>query len=69
MVKYGMKPLDVLQTDALHGAKLLGWDGWIGELKAGYWADVIAVEGNPLKDILAAQRLRFVRKGGVLFRQ
>ena len=46
MVKYGMTPLVALQADLLNGAKLLGWEGQIGVLKAGY-ADVIAVQGDP----------------------
>ena len=51
MVQYGMKPLAVLQADMINGAKLLGWEGQIGELKPGYFADIIAVPGNPLDDI------------------
>ena len=51
MVRYGMKPLAVLQADMINGAKLLGWDGQIGELKPGYYADIVAVPGNPLDDI------------------
>jgi imidazolonepropionase-like amidohydrolase len=68
MVKYGMKPLAVLQADLLTGAKLLGWDGQIGALKAGYLADVIAVDGDPLQDVSAVQKVRFVMKGGVVYR-
>jgi len=66
MVKYGMKPLAVLQADLINGAKLLGWEGQIGELKPGYYADVIAVAGNPLEDIAALERVVFVMKGGVI---
>ena len=51
MVQYGMKPLAVLQADLINGAKLLGWEGTIGELKPGYYADIVAVPGNPLEDI------------------
>ena len=69
MVRYGMKPLAVLQADLINGAKLLGWEGQIGQLKAGYFADVIAVPGNPLDDITAAERVSFVMKGGVVVRQ
>ncbi len=69
MVQYGMKPLAALQADLLHGAKLLGWEGQIGELKPGYLADVIAVRGNPLDDISAVTRVSFVMKGGVIARQ
>jgi imidazolonepropionase-like amidohydrolase len=69
MVRYGMKPLAVLQADLIQGAKLLGWDGQIGLLKPGYMADVIAVPGNPLEDISAVERVSFVMKGGVVVRQ
>lgn len=69
MVKYGMTPADVLRAGLLNGAKLLGWEGKIGELKAGYFADVVAVDGNPLEDISATEKVRFVMKGGVIFRR
>src|SRR5271170_4434031 len=68
MVKYGMKPLAVLQADMLNGAKLLGWGGQIGDLKPGFYADVIAVPGSPLDDIANVSRVAFVMKGGVLVR-
>ncbi len=69
MVQYGMSSLAVLQADYLNGAKLLGWDGKIGELKAGYFADVIAVPGNPLEDISVTQKVTFVMKDGVVYRK
>jgi imidazolonepropionase-like amidohydrolase len=69
MVKYGMTPLAALQADLLNGAKLLGWDGQVGVLKAGYLADVIAVQGDPLKDISVLQKVKFVMKGGVVYRK
>ena len=69
MVEYGMKPLAVLQADLINGAKLLGWEGQIGELKPGYFADIIAVPGNPLEDITATERVSFVMKDGVVVRQ
>ncbi len=69
MVKYGMTPADVLKADLLNGAKLLGWDGQIGELKAGFYADVIAVEGNPIADISSVTKVKFVMKGGVVYKQ
>ncbi|HEY2675554.1 MAG TPA: amidohydrolase family protein [Steroidobacteraceae bacterium] len=64
MVKYGMTPLAVLQADMINGARLLGWGGQIGELKPGYFADVIAVPGSPLDDIAVVERVTFVMKGG-----
>jgi imidazolonepropionase-like amidohydrolase len=68
MVKYGMKPLAVLQADMLNGAKLLNMAGQIGELKPDYYADIVAVPGSPLDDITALERVAFVMKGGVVVR-
>jgi imidazolonepropionase-like amidohydrolase len=68
MVKYGMKPLAVLQADMINGARLLGWGGQIGELKPGYFADVIAVPGSPLDDIGVVGHVAFVMKGGTVVR-
>ncbi|HEY1656852.1 MAG TPA: amidohydrolase family protein [Candidatus Sulfotelmatobacter sp.] len=69
MVKYGMSPLAVLQADLLNGAKLLGWDGQIGALEPGYFADVVAVPGDPLQDIATVQNVSFVMKGGVVYKK
>lgn len=68
MVKHGMSPLAVLQADLLNGAKLLGWDGQIGALEAGYFADIIAVSGDPLQDISTLKNVSFVMKGGVIYK-
>ena len=69
MVKYGMTPLAALQADLLNGAKLLGWQGQIGALKPGYFADIIAVPGDPLADISVLQKVTFVMKGGAICRR
>lgn len=69
MVQYGMKPVDVLRADMLNGAKLLGWGGQIGELKAGYYADIIAVPGDPLADISMLRKVGFVMKNGVVLKR
>ncbi len=69
MVKYGMSPLAVLQADLLNGAKLLGWEGQIGALEPGFLADVIAVEGDPLQDIGALEKVSFVMKDGVVYKK
>ena len=68
MNQYGMKPADVLKADLINGAKLLSWEGQIGELKRGYYADIIAVQGNPLEDISATQHVSFVMKNGVIYK-
>ncbi|MGC2108274.1 MAG: amidohydrolase family protein [Candidatus Korobacteraceae bacterium] len=69
MVQYGMNPVAVLQADFLNGAKLLGWENQIAALKPGYYADVVAVPGDPTKDISALTRVSFVMKGGVVYRK
>jgi imidazolonepropionase-like amidohydrolase len=69
MVKFGMTPLAALQADLLNGAKLLGWQGQIGEVKPGYLADIIAVPGDPLQDIGVLKKVGFVMKGGVVYRR
>ena len=69
MVQFGMPAADVLRADLINGAKLLGWAGQIGELKAGYLRMSIAVPGNPLEDISALEKVGFVMKGGVVYRR
>jgi imidazolonepropionase-like amidohydrolase len=69
MVKYGMTSVAALQAGLLNGAKLLGLDGQVGALKTGYYADIIAVPGDPLKDITVLQKVAFVMKGGVIFKR
>ena len=69
MVEYGMTPLAALQADLLNGAKLLGWDGHIGSLEPGYWADVIAVPGDPLQNISVLRNVSFVMKAGQIYKK
>ena len=69
MVRYGMKPLAALQADMINGARLLGWQGQIGELKSGYYADIVAVPGNPLDDISVVEHVTFVMKDGNIVRR
>jgi imidazolonepropionase-like amidohydrolase len=68
MVKYGMTPAAAIRAGTVNGAALLGWQGQLGVLKAGYLADIIAVAGDPLKDISTLKNVTFVMKGGVTFR-
>ena len=63
-----MTPLAALQADLINGAKLLDWEGQIGQLKAGFLADVIAVRGNPIDDITALKNVDFVMKGGTVYK-
>ncbi len=69
MVKFGMSAADVLRADLLNGAKLLDWEDSIGQLKAGFYADVIAVPGDPLKDIGVTTKPVFVMKNGEVLRK
>ena len=69
MVEYGMTPAAALQADLINGAKLLDWEGQMGQLKPGYLADIIAVSGNPIEDITVLQRVDFVMKGGRVFKK
>ena len=67
-VKYGMTPRQALVSGTIHGAELLGLDK-LGRLSAGMEADLIAVEGDPLTDIHALEKVRFVMfKGSVIER-
>lgn len=65
---YGMTPLQALQTATLNAADLMGWTAKVGSLEPGKWADVIAVKGDPLKDIRTLQHVDFVMKGGVIYK-
>ena len=69
LVQYGMSPLAAIQAGTINAAKLLDWEHDIGRLAAGRYADIVAVPGDPLQDIEVLQRVRFVMKGGVVFRQ
>jgi imidazolonepropionase-like amidohydrolase len=60
----GMSPLEVLRTATVNAAGLLGWSDRIGAIEAGKFADIIAVEGDPMKDVKDLQKVRFVMKGG-----
>ncbi len=63
-VQLGMTPLEAIQSTTINDADLLGWKDKIGSLEPAKWADIIAVDGDPLHDITALQRVKFVMKGG-----
>jgi imidazolonepropionase-like amidohydrolase len=69
MAQYGMTPTAVLQADLINGAKLVGWEGEVGQLKPGYFADIVAVPGDPTKDISVVEKVSFVMKGGVIYKR
>ncbi len=68
MVEWGMKPLDAIQAATIHAADLIGLSGKAGSLESGYYADIIAVEGNPLENVSVLEKMKFVMKGGVVAR-
>jgi imidazolonepropionase-like amidohydrolase len=64
----GMAPLAALQTATVNAADLMGWTAKTGSLEAGKWADIIAVEKNPLDDVRVLQDVKFVMKAGVVYK-
>ena len=68
MVKLGLTPLQAIQAATINDADLLGWSDKVGVLEPGRYADIIAVEGDPLADITTLERVKFVMKGGVVYK-
>jgi imidazolonepropionase-like amidohydrolase len=64
MVKLGLTPLQAIQAATVNAADLLGWQGKVGSLEPGAWADIVAVDGDPLTDVTTLERVKFVMKGG-----
>jgi len=63
-VRMGMTPLQAIQTATINDADLLGWSDMVGTIEPGKWADIIAVDGDPLSDVTALEHVKFVMKGG-----
>ena len=64
MVRLGLTPLQSIQAATINAADLLGWSGKVGSLEPGAWADIVAVDGDPIKDVTTLERVKFVMKGG-----
>src|SRR5437879_5416328 len=66
--QYGMTPMQAIRAGTSVASELLGWSETAGTVAAGKGADLVAVSGNPLKDITEMQEVNFVMKGGVIFK-
>jgi imidazolonepropionase-like amidohydrolase len=64
----GLSNMEAIIAGTMNGARLLGWDKHVGSLTAGKWADIVAVSGDPLRDIHAMEKVTFVMKNGVVYK-
>jgi imidazolonepropionase-like amidohydrolase len=68
MTEAGMPPLEAIKAATVSASQLLGLSDKAGTIEAGKWADIIAVEGDPTKDIHAMGNVRFVMKEGIIYK-
>jgi len=68
MTKLGLPPIEAIRAATITAADLLGWQGKVGSIEAGYYADIIAISGDPLADAGELEHVKFVMKGGVVVR-
>ena len=68
-VKLGMTPLAAIQSATVNASKLLGWEDRVGSIDKGKFADLVAVKGDPLKDVTELERVQFVMKGGKVIKR
>jgi imidazolonepropionase-like amidohydrolase len=68
LVNHGMSPAAVIQAATIVNANMLGWQDRIGSIEKGKYADIVAVSGDPLKDMSELERMKFVMKGGKVVR-
>lgn len=67
-VRLGLTPLQAIQTATINDADLLGWSSKVGTIESGKWADIIAVDGDPLQDVTTLEHVKFVMKGGEVYK-
>jgi imidazolonepropionase-like amidohydrolase len=68
MVRYGMTPMQAIQSATIEAARLIGWEQRVGSIAKGKWADMIAVDGEALPDLQSLSNVAFVMKGGVVIK-
>src|SRR4051812_8851243 len=68
MVDWGMTPMQAIQSATVGAAELIGWKTKVGQLAPGYFADLVAVKGDPLKDVAVLEKVDFVMKGGAIYK-
>jgi imidazolonepropionase-like amidohydrolase len=68
MVELGLSPTQALQSGTVNAAELMGWSDRIGAIRAGMFADMVAVKGDPLNDVRLLQHVQFVMKDGVVYK-
>jgi imidazolonepropionase-like amidohydrolase len=68
MVRYGMTPMQAIQSATVVAAELLQAEADLGAIEPGKYADIVAVDGDPLKDIAGLERVTFVMKGGQIYK-
>src|SRR2546425_224640 len=67
-VQYGMTPMQAIRAGTSTAAELLGWGDKLGVIEPGKWADIVAISGDPLKDIKEVENVKFVMKGGTVYK-
>ena len=68
MVEHGMTSLEAIQSATIVAAKVMNWEDRVGQIKTGYFADIIAVRDNPLLNIRLLEDINIVIKGGVVYK-
>ncbi len=68
MVEWGLTPMQAIQSATTSAADLIGWKTKVGQLSPGYFADLIAIKGDPLKEITLLEKVDFVMKGGAIYK-
>jgi len=68
MVEWGMTPMSAIQASTVNNADLFGWSDRIGSITAGKYADIVAVDGDPLQNVGILENIGFVMKGGAIYK-